>query len=361
MLESVYIHIPFCRSICSYCDFCKLLYNGPWVTKYLNALALEINDSYQGEKIKTIYIGGGTPSVLKKKDLLYLFEILKLLKLDSELEFTFECNIEDINDEILGILKDNRVNRLSIGVQSFNKEKLQFMERNHDYKDVCDKFMACRNNGFDNINVDLIYGIPGESLNDLKKDLDLILKLKPDHISTYSLIVEDNTKVGISSVNPIDEDFDYEMYSYICKKLRFRGFNHYEVSNFAMKSKESKHNLKYWNNEEYYGFGLGASGYISGVRYENTRNLTKYLNGNWMQTQAILSKTEMMENELMLGFRKIEGISMEKFYKKYSVHMQDVFPISKLAKEKDLILKKGMLKINPGRIYIMNEILINLF
>jgi len=360
MLESVYIHIPFCKSICSYCDFCKLLYNGSWATKYLNALLAEINDSYRGEVIKTIYIGGGTPSALSEKELKYLFEIIKVLNLSDDIEFSFECNLGDINEELLGVLRDGGVNRLSIGIQSFDKEKLAFMERYHDFDDARDKIDLCHRVGFNNINMDLIYGIPGETLNILKKDLGLILKLKPDHISTYSLIVEDNTKVGISKINPIDEDLDYEMYSYISRKLKSKGYKHYEISNFALTNHESKHNLKYWNNLEYYGFGLGASGYVDSIRYENTRNLTKYLSGKYMDNQMILSKQDMMENEIMLGFRKLEGIDMKEFYLKYQIHMQDVFPISKLVKSKDLKYKKGVIKINPDRLYIMNEILIQL-
>lgn len=359
-MESVYIHIPFCRSICSYCDFCKMLYNGSFVTQYLNALLKEINDRYDGEEIKTLYIGGGTPSSLSIKDLKYLFEIVRQFNLTKLEEFTFECNLNDLNEELLQFLFDNGVNRLSIGIESFNEDKLKFMERFHSYQEACNIFKIIRNIGFTNVNVDLIYGIPGETLKDLKKDLELILKLNPDHISTYSLIVEDNTKIGIQGVVPILEELDASMYEEICDLLDVKKYEHYEVSNFALKGKKSKHNLKYWNNEEYYGFGLGASGYTNGVRYENTRSLTEYVKGNVRKNEEILSVEDKMYNELMLGFRKMEGINLKEFFIKYGVNMQEVFDLHEVLKNEELIVDGEYIYVNPEYIYVMNEILIKI-
>ena len=159
-MESVYVHIPFCRSICSYCDFCKMIYHAPWITKYLNALLLEINEKYEGEEIKTWYVGGGTPSCLNGKELRYLMSVLGKIKLAKEYEFTFECNLNDINDELLTILKDNGVNRLSIGIESFNQEKLAFMERKHTYKEAREAMGLIRSYGFNNVNFDLIFTSP---------------------------------------------------------------------------------------------------------------------------------------------------------------------------------------------------------
>ena len=357
-MESVYIHIPFCKSICSYCDFCKVLYNGPWITPYLNALIKEIQDKYEGEEIKTIYIGGGTPSSLTLKDIKYLLSALKIFNTDKLEEFTFECNLNDINTYLLQLLKDYNVNRLSIGIESFNENKLSFMERSHTFEEAKEKINMARELGFDNINVDLIYGIPGETIKDLKKDIELLLELKPDHISTYSLIIEDNTKIGISNMVPISEDLDAEMYNLVCKKLE--NYNHYEVSNFAKEGKESKHNLAYWNNNEYYGFGLGASGYVHGARYENTKSLTKYINGTSLYKQEILSQYDQMYNEIMLGLRKLEGINCKKFYQKYNTNVQDVFNIKEAIKENELIYEDDYLYINPDYIYVMNEILIKI-
>jgi len=359
-MKSAYIHIPFCTTICSYCDFCKQFYNKENVDKYLKSLKEEIEDRYNDEVLSTIYIGGGTPSCLNKNELNELFNIISLLKLNKEYEFTFECNVNDINEELIKILKLNKVNRISIGIESFNSDKLKFMERTADFLDVKNKIEMIRNFGIDNINVDLMYAIPNEKMKDLKKDLNLILKLKPDHISTYSLIYENNTKLSLKENDKVDEELELEMYNYIRDKLKKKKYIHYEVSNFALTSKESIHNLTYWNNEEYYGFGLGASGYIDGIRYENTKNFNKYIENKYVSKQDILGVKEKQENELILGLRKIKGINLQEFYDKYEINLQDVFPIKPLLKNKDLLYKDGYIFINPDRLYIMNEILLKM-
>ena len=357
-MHSVYIHIPFCKSICSYCDFCKVLYNEKWTLPYLNALQKEIEEKYNGEVIKTLYIGGGTPSALNYHELIKLFEIIKIFKLDDNYEFSFECNLSDINEELLDLLKEHKVNRLSIGIESFNINNLKFMHRNSDFKDAINKMELIRKKEFNNVNLDLIYGLPKESISTLKSDLKKIVKLNPEHISTYSLIIEDNTL--ISRMNPIDEDTDYEMYHLICKYLNKKGYNHYEISNFSKNGYESLHNINYWLNNEYYGFGVGAAGYIGNVRYENTRNLTNYIKGNYILKQSVLSKEEDMDNYIMLGFRLLKGINLQDFYNRYGVNLQEHYDISNLVKEKKLIYKDGYLLINDKYIYMMNEILINI-
>ena len=359
-MKSMYIHIPFCKSICTYCDFCKQLYNETNVKKYLQALKSEIEDRYNDEELDTLYIGGGSPSSLNINELKELFNILKIVKINNIKEYTFECNVNDITEELILLLKDNNVNRISIGVESFDKNKLKFMERYSDFEDVLKKVNMIRNIGINNINIDLMYGIPGETIKTLKKDLDLILKLKPTHISTYSLILEEYTKLSLNKVTPIDEELDLEMYNYIRNKLHKKKYIHYEISNFSLDGYQSIHNLNYWNNQEYYGFGLGAHGYIDGIRYENTKNLNKYVKKEFVYKQEIVGFKETQENELMLGLRKINGINLEEFYDKYGVNMQDVFPIKPLLKNKDLIYKNGYIFINPDKLYIMNEILLKL-
>ncbi len=234
------------------------------------------------------------------------------------------------------------------------------MNREGDFKDTKQKIALARKIGFKNINLDLMYAIPGENTKILKKDLELILKLKPEHISTYSLIIEKNTLVGLNKIKPIEEERDLKMYQTICKTLKKAGYNHYEVSNFAKTGFESKHNLTYWNNEEYYGFGVGASGYVAAVRYENTKSLTNYLKGNIISSKALMSKVDNMENELILGFRKTAGLNLEHFYDKFGENMQNIFPIKPLVKNGDLIYKNGYIYINPDKLYVMNEILIKL-
>ena len=360
MAKSVYIHIPFCKTICSYCDFPKIIYNEKLVMPYLKRLANEITDAYDNEKVKTLYIGGGTPSCLSKEELLYLGEIIKVFDLSELEEFTFECNIQDIEEELLNILKDMKVNRLSIGIESFDKCKLEFMNRQVSFEEAKEKMNLARNHGFDNINLDLMYGLPGEKIKDTRKDLNYLLKLDPEHISTYSLIIEEHTMCYIRNDEAIDPEEEIKMYDYIRNKLARKGYNHYEVSNFSKPGFESKHNLTYWNNQEYYGFGLGASGYIEGFRYENTKNLKDYIKDKYKEKEMLITKTEMMENEVMLGLRKMKGINLQEFFDKYEVNLQDVFPVKPLIKNKELIYRDGNIYINPKYIYVMNEILLKL-
>lgn len=359
-MKSAYIHIPFCKSICSYCDFCKMNYQKEWIEVYLDVLKEEIEEKYADEYLDTIYIGGGTPSCLSKEELNKLFDIIKIFNLNEEYEFTFECNVNDITEELLNILKENQVNRLSIGVESFNNNNLKLIERKHTFEDALTKINLVKNYGFSNINVDLIYALPEETLSTVKKDINQLLKLDIPHISTYSLIIEEHTKLKIKGIKEIDQDLDAKMYEYIVKKLTNNNYNHYEISNFAKKGYESRHNLTYWNNEYYYGFGLGAHGYVHGVRYENTRSFHDYLNGNYILEENILSKQQIMENELMLGLRKTKGINLNEFFNKYDINLQDVFDIKPLLKTKDLIYKNGNIFVNPSKLYVMNEILLKL-
>lgn len=359
-MKSAYIHIPFCKSICSYCDFCKMNYQKEWIEVYLDVLKEEIEEKYSDEYLDTIYIGGGTPSCLSKEELNKLFDIIKIFNLNEEYEFTFECNVNDITEELLNILKENQVNRLSIGVESFNNNNLKLIERKHTFEDALTKINLVKNYGFNNINVDLIYALPEETLSTVKKDINQLLKLDIPHISTYSLIIEEHTKLKIKGIKEIDQDLDAKMYEYIVKKLTNNNYNHYEISNFAKKGYESRHNLTYWNNEYYYGFGLGAHGYVHGVRYENTRSFHDYLNGNYILEENILSKQQIMENELMLGLRKTKGINLNEFFNKYDINLQDVFDIKPLLKTKYLIYKNGNIFVNPSKLYVMNEILLKL-
>jgi len=359
-MKSVYIHIPYCKSICTYCDFCKFYYKEEEVNIYLDSLKEEIDKMYLNEIIETLYIGGGTPSSLSALLLKKLASIIKVFKLNKDYEFTFECNIEDINEELLDNLIGMGVNRLSIGLQSFNKNNLKLMDRKNNFNDTLNKINLCKNKGITNINVDLIYALPKESIFTLFKDLIKVCKLKVTHISTYSLQIEDNTILKNKNIHNIKEDKDALMYKIICKYLKHKGYNHYEVSNFSKKGYESKHNLTYWHNEEYYGFGCGASGYIGNIRYENTRNIKKYLNKEYTSTKNLLSKKEVMDNEVMLNLRLLKGISKSNFYNKYKVKLTDTYNIDNLIKEGLLINDYDYIRIPDKYIYIMNEIIIKI-
>ena len=359
-MKAVYIHIPFCKSICSYCDFCKVFYYQKWATQYLRKLREEILDIYDNEEVKSIYIGGGTPSSLSIKEVNYLLEMLNIFNKTPDCEITFECNLEDIQDELLKILKSFGVNRLSLGIQSFDEQNLCLLGRHHTYEEALEKMKKIRAYGFENVNLDLIYAIPTETIKKVKEDVKKFLKLNPDHISTYSLMIEQNTLLWVNGIHPIKEELDEEMYKIICKILKKKGYIHYEVSNFAKKGYESKHNLTYWNNEEYYGFGLSASGYIDQIRYTNTKNLTKYLKGEYKGVEEILSKKDIMDTEIMVGLRKLKGICISEFEEKYQVKLEETYPIKPLLKNGDLEEEKGYIKIPENKIYVMNEILLKM-
>ena len=358
MVHSVYIHIPFCDSICSYCDFCKFLKNDEWVKKYLDSLEMEIQEKYKNEEINTLYIGGGTPSSLNIRELEKLFSIIKKFKLSLEYEFTFECNIENINYNKLKFLYDHGVNRLSIGVETFNEKFLNFLNRHHKSEDVFKIIEEAKKIGFKNINIDLMYALPDETLEDLKNDLDNFLKLDINHLSIYSLIIEEHTKLYNMKINNIDEDLDLDMYNLIINTLSKNGYKHYEISNFARDGYESKHNLVYWHNDHYYGFGLGASGYIDNIRYENTRSLNNYFKANYVIDEHVLSLDEVISNEFILGFRMMKGINKKEFFNKYKIDILTNESVKKLIKEDKIIDDNEYIFINPKYIYTSNNILV---
>ena len=278
---SVYIHIPFCSNICSYCDFSKMYYNKNYVDKYLDELEKEIKSRYKKEIVKTLYIGGGTPSSLDLEQLERLFQKISIFNLDKNCEFTIEANVENLDLDKIDLLKNNNVNRISLGVQTFDNDNLIYLNRKHTKEDVFNTINLLKENNINNINIDLIYGIDND-IDKVKTDIKYFLKLNIPHISCYSLIIEENTLLKYNNTNYIDEDTEYEMYKYIEKTLEENGYKHYEISNYAKEGYESKHNLGYWDNEYYYGFGLSSVSFIDNYRINNTKNLTKYLNGEYI-------------------------------------------------------------------------------
>jgi len=352
MIKTVYIHIPFCTHICTYCDFCKVLYNEKWIKEYLRALKKEIHKKYKGEKISSIYIGGGTPSALEIEDLKELFDIISSFNLNKKIEFTIECNTEDLTKEKLELFKKNNINRLSIGIQTFDEKHLKTLNRSLNLNNLKLAFEM-----FDNINLDLMYALPNQKLCELKEDIKKVLELKPKHISLYSLIIEENTVLYINKTKEVEDEIQRKMYDYICKIFKEYGYNHYEISNFAKTDYESKHNLVYWNNEKYYGFGLGASGYIENIRYENTRNFNKYIDGNYVLDEENIDLNRKIEDEFMLGLRKVNGINKKDFYKKYNFDIKNIEIVKNLLDKKVLFETKENVFINPKYIYVSNEIL----
>lgn len=355
-MRSCYIHIPFCEKICSYCDFCKMFYNEKLVDRYLEELEKEINSIYKGEVLETLYIGGGTPSSLNVKQLEKLFDIIKKLNKSSNIEFTIECNFSNTTREKLELFKKSGVNRISFGLETTNNKQLEFLEREESCEKTRNIISMAKELGFNNINVDLMYALPNENLTDLNEDLEFIKSLNVEHVSCYSLIVEEHTKLGIKNIENIDSDLDYKMYLEICNFMKSNGFNHYEISNYSKKGFESKHNLVYWNNEEYYGFGLGASGYIDNKRITNTRSISNYLKGRHILEEEILEKDELVYYEIMLNLRKSSGIDLDKLYSLYNVKLD----YSELIELGLLKLDYNHLYIPEDKWYISNEIIIRL-
>lgn len=355
---SIYIHIPFCKNICTYCDFCKMYYNKKYIDNYLEKLKEEIKERYKDEKIKTIFIGGGTPTSLDKDELTKLLEITKIFNTEKEIEFTIESNVESLDEDKLKIMKEYGVNRLSIGIQSFDNNIIKILGRTHTKEEIYEKVKLAKKY-FNNINIDLIYAVT-DDIEIIKKDLEEFLKLDIPHISTYSLIIEDKTILKINNYQNIDEDIDYKMYKIIEETLEDNNYIHYEVSNYAKKGFESKHNLVYWNNEEYYGFGLGSTSYINNIRIANTKNLNKYLNRIYLDEEEYEDEEVRIENEIMLGLRKLSGINLDTFKEKYKIDLEEKYNIKSLIKDKYLIKEDNHIKINKEYIYISNEILLKI-
>jgi len=353
----IYIHIPFCTKICSYCDFPKLLYDKKYTKKYLDILKEEILSRYKNEEVVSIYIGGGTPTSLDIDELKYLLEITSIFKTTKYLEFTIESNVESLTLAKIKLLKEYGINRISLGVQSFNDKTLKELNRNHTREDIFRVINDLKNNNFKNISIDYIYGIHND-LEEIKEDINSFLTLDIPHISCYSLIIEDNTIFGINKRKYIDEDLELEMYNYINKILTNNNYLQYEISNYSRIDYQSKHNLNYWNNGEYYGFGLGAVSYLNNNRITNTKNLTKYLTNNYIETKDYEDKLVNISNTFMLGLRKVNGININDFKNKYNMDITDIEPVNRLIKEEKLILKDNQLYINPKYFYLSNEIII---
>ncbi len=355
-MTSCYIHIPFCEKICSYCDFCKLFYNERLVDQYLEKLEEEILTIYEGEELETIYIGGGTPSSLNLQQLEKLFSIIDGLNKKSDIEFTVECNFLNTDLEKLKLFKRFGVNRLSFGLETINHKQLSFLERDESKERTINIIKMARELGFNNINVDLMYALPGESLVDLNEDLDFIYSLDVEHISCYSLIIEEHTKLGIKNVENISEDLDFKMYEEICCKMKKHDFLHYEISNYAKKGYYSKHNTVYWENKEYYGFGLGASSFRGNRRISNTKSINKYLAGDYVFEEEYLEKDDFIYYEIMLNLRKSEGIDLDKLYSKYKVRLE----CEELVKLGLVCKRENRLYIPEEKWYISNDIIIRL-
>lgn len=318
--RGLYIHIPFCARKCNYCDFVSYVPENKDIDTYLDALEKEMQMyNMKDELIKTVFIGGGTPTILSVRQLDRLFEIIKSqVNLKNVEEYTIESNPGTLSLEKLEAIKKGGVNRLSIGLQAVQDRNLKFMGRIHNLKDFEESFDNARKAGFDNINVDLIFAFYGQTMEDWKETLEFVVKKDPEHISAYSLIIEEGTdfykKYENGSITEFDENNYVEMYRYTVEYLSDNRYNQYEISNFSKDGFECRHNIKYWHCEEYFGVGISASGYLENRRYTNVKTLSDYselTNSNVfpINFEEQLTYNDVFNEKLMLGLRMNEGIN----------------------------------------------------
>ncbi|OMP67626.1 radical SAM family heme chaperone HemW [Domibacillus epiphyticus] len=360
MTNAAYIHIPFCHHICHYCDFNKVFMKNQPVEKYLHSLDKEMGMAENISGYKSIFVGGGTPTSLDEKQLHDFVEsIARNLPPAAEVEYTFEANPGDLTPEKMRILKEGGVNRLSIGVQSFNNDHLKRIGRTHTKEDVLQTVRNAEKAGFDNLSIDLIYGLPEQTVDDAVETTRQALALRLPHYSAYSLIIEPKTvfyNLMTKGKLPLPkEEAEAEMYEAVMQQMAEAGLEQYEISNFAKPGFESIHNLTYWNNEEYYGFGAGAHGYVKGIRYANYGPLKKYMEpiekGHWPRmTSQKPTKKEQMEEEMFLGLRKMSGVSITDFQEKYN---ED--PLSLFQGALKQMTDRNLLEVNDDSIRLTHE------
>lgn len=350
---SAYVHIPFCTQICYYCDFSKVFIKNQPVDSYLEHL-LEEFQSYDIQKLRTLYIGGGTPTALSASQLEVLLDgLTKNLDLSALEELTIEANPGDLDADKIAVLKNSAVNRVSLGVQTFDDKMLKKIGRSHLEKDIYENIDRLKLAGFDNISIDLIYALPGQTMEQVKDNVAKAIGLDIPHMSLYSLILENHTvfmnRMRRGKLPLPKEELEAEMFEYIIVELERVGFEHYEISNFSKPGFESRHNLMYWDNAEYYGIGAGASGYVNGVRYKNHGPIRHYLSaveeGNARITEEHLSQKEQMEEEMFLGLRKKSGVSMARFEEKFGRSFDGLY--GEIVRD---LVQQGLMQIDGNRV-----------
>ncbi len=361
----VYIHIPFCKQKCYYCDFISYANKENCMEKYINALKKEMENFTKNNefRVSTVYIGGGTPSYIDSK---YIGEVLKILKrknvLQDAREITIEVNPGTVTEQKLREYKLFGINRLSIGLQSTENRLLKEIGRIHNYDEFLNTYKLARKVGFKNINVDLMIGLPNQSILDIKKSLEKITNLDPEHISVYSLIVEEETPISkmIEDGKLIlpSEELERNMYWYVKNFLELKGYKHYEISNFAKAGYESKHNLDCWEQKEYIGFGVAAHSYINDIRFGNTCDFDQYVincENNEFEKNKIIdeekqSKFEKEQEYMLIGLRKLDGISISNFKDKFGEN-----PVFIFRNELNKLVDSGLLNIDLDNIKLTSK------
>ena len=361
----IYIHIPFCKSKCIYCDFNSYVKKEDCIDEYINAVKEEI-EKYSQENnsilVKTIYIGGGTPSYIKEK---YIKKIIEALKnnfnIHPNAEITIEVNPGTVNRSKLELYYKIGINRLSIGFQSANDRLLKLIGRIHDFEDFLETIKLANTVGFSNINADCIIGLPNQNIYDVEETLNVLIDLRLTHISVYSLIVEPNTplesKINSGELKLPDEEIERYMYWFSKRKLEENGYLHYEISNFSKPLYRSRHNLDYWNQKEYKGFGVSASSYENGVRYTNISDINKYIKNvkeKKLKENYIIEEKQdretMMKEYMLLGLRKITGVNITEFRRKFGTT-----PLYKYNKEITKLIREELIEANEHNIRLSKK------
>lgn len=368
---SAYIHIPFCEHICYYCDFNKVFLEGQPVDEYIQSLLTEIRLTLEKHPTKvseTIYIGGGTPTSLTAKQLdVLLTGIHRYLPTHTTKEFTVEANPGDLTAEKLDVFKAHGVNRLSMGVQTFDDRLLKKIGRKHSVQDVYDTIKLLEKKQFDNVSIDLIYALPGQTLESFRDTLTKALAFDLPHYSMYSLILENKTMfmnwVRQGRLELPTQEAETQMFEEAIIAMAQSGHHQYEISNFAKKGKESMHNLVYWDNEHYYGFGAGASGYLNQKRYKNYGPIQHYMKPLQEQRLPIfeteeISRANQIEEEMFLGLRKIEGVSLRRFEEKFNQKLTTVYQsvIDELQQQQLAVLEEDYFRLTPKGLFIGNDV-----
>lgn len=364
---SLYIHIPFCVRKCLYCDFPSFSGMESIFDDYVRMLCREIDETYsdyRGMEVKSIFVGGGTPSVLPPALLGRISDkIFSRFDVDSKAEITIETNPGTLDAKKLGEMKSMYFNRLSMGLQAWQDRLLKKLGRIHTADEFETNFLQARDAGFKNINVDLMFALPAQSLDDWQETLEKVMKLRPEHISAYSLIIEEGTPFfdmfDRGELKEIDEVTDRKMY-YLAKEMLFdKGYKQYEISNFAKEGFECYHNKVYWRTEEYQGFGLGAHSYADGVRFHNTYDMKEYLRGEGLRLdKEFLSLQEKQEEFMFMGLRMNEGVSEAEFLRRFGESMDSVYgdEIKELISEELLVKKDGRLSLTDRGVDISNSV-----
>lgn len=357
----IYIHIPFCKQKCYYCDFTSFANKEEKQEQYIKAIKKEI-DTYQLEKynVTTIYIGGGTPSYIKSKYIVELMEKLKSKLTNNETEFdkmeiTIEVNPGTVTKEKLQDFKSCDINRLSIGLQTTNNNLLRQIGRIHTYEEFWNTYNWAKQVGFENINVDLMLGLPNQTIKDLKDSLEKVIKLGATHISMYSLIIEDGTVISKlldeGKVELPSEELEREMYWYVKNTLELNGYKHYEISNFAKENKESKHNMNCWKQKEYIGLGVAAHSYLNDTRFSNTNNIENYIdNVEIKDIEEVQSLEDKQDEFMLLGMRMLDGVDIAVFKQKFGKN-----PIYLYKDKLNELVEEGLVVVDLNHIRLTNK------